>query len=98
MATKFKPLGNYVLIEPAKAAEQTKSGLYIPQVAQDRPNQGTVIAVGSGSQNDQGNLLPMRVKVGDGVLFPKYAGTELSLDDVKYYLIRETDLLGVVEK
>lgn len=97
MTLKFTPLGNYVLIQPTKADEKTKGGLFIPEAAQERPRQGKVLSVGEGALTSNGELIPPKVKRDDIVIFPPYAGTEIKLGEEKYMLIRETDLLGTVE-
>lgn len=92
----LKPLSNYVLIEPVEVSNKTKSGLYIPDEAREKPKQGTVVAIGDGLTTSDGITLPMRVSIGDVVLFPLYSGAEIKLDDKKYLLIRESDLYGTV--
>ena len=93
---KIKPLGARVLVEPAEAKEQLKGGIYIPDTAKEKPMEGKVIAVGVKRDKD-GKELKFDVKVGDRVLLPKYGGTEVKLDDKTYQLVREEDLLGVLE-
>lgn len=93
---KVKPLGNRVLIK-RKEAEATKGGILLPDSAQEKPKQGTVIAVGPGKHDDQGNLQPMHLKVGDDVLFSSYAGTEVETEnDTEYLIMTEDDILGVL--
>jgi len=96
--TKFQPLGNLVLVLPTARKETTEHGLYIPETAADRPNQGTIVAAGEGVRSDKGELYPMKVKVGDTVIFPRFAGTELMLDKTKYLVLRETDIFGIVSE
>lgn len=98
MAPKFTPLGNYVLIEPIKAGETSKGGIFIPEVAQERPRTGKVLSVGEGALTSGGQLIPPRVKRDDIVIFPPYAGTEIKIGEEKFMLIRETDLLGTLEQ
>ncbi|MDR3366416.1 MAG: co-chaperone GroES [Prevotellaceae bacterium] len=86
-----KPLQDRVLIEPKDAEEKTASGLYIPDTAKEKPQRGKVVAVGSGKKDE-----PMEVKVGDEVLYGKYAGTELSVDGKDYLILRQADILAVV--
>lgn len=95
---QFKPLGNRVLIERSKA-QTTKGGILLPDSAQEKPKEGTVIAVGPGKIDDEGKTIAMNVKKGDRVLFSTYSGTEVSStgDDVQYLIIAEDDLLGVIE-
>lgn len=95
---QFKPLGNRVLIERSKA-QTTKGGILLPDSAQEKPKEGTVIAVGPGKIDDEGKTIAMNVKKGDRVLFSTYSGTEVSSagDDVQYLIIAEDDLLGIIE-
>jgi chaperonin GroES len=90
MSTKFKPLADRVLIEPAPAEQKTASGIFIPDTAKEKPLQGTVIAAGSGKIDE-----PMTVKVGDTVLFGQYSGTEIKLDGKNYLIMRESDIYGI---
>jgi len=92
----FQPLGNLILVLPQAKKEVTKSGLYIPETSMDKPNQGTIVAAGEGARTERGDIIPMKVSVGDVVIFPKFAGTELQLADVKYLVMRETDLFGKI--
>jgi chaperonin GroES len=94
---KVKPLGDRVLVQPKKDAEMSKGGIIIPDTAKEKPQEGKVIAVGTGKRDDDGKLLPFNVKAGDRVLMPKYGGTEIKLDDQDYVIIREEDILGVLE-
>lgn len=93
----FQPLSNFVLVLPEAKQEVTKSGLYIPETSADRPNKGKIVAVGLGAMTERGEIIPMKVKYGDAVIFPKFAGTELQLEDTKYLVMRETDLFGKIE-
>ena len=95
---KFKPLRDRVLVEYSEEAEKTAGGLYIPDSAKEKPQKGKVVAVGSGKVTDDGKLQPISVKVGDTVLFDKYSGSKVTMDDVEYLIIREEDVLGIVEK
>lgn len=94
---KIKPLGDRVLVEPQEEGEQKKGGIIIPDSAKEKPMQGKVIAVGAGKRDDDGKLVPMNVKKGDTVLLPKYGGTEVKIDDKEYQIVREDDILGIVE-
>jgi chaperonin GroES len=94
---KIRPLGDRVLVEPIEEKEQTVGGIIIPDAAKEKPMQGKVIAVGKKTDKD-GKELAFDVKVGDTVLLPKYGGTEVKLGDKKLQLVREEDLLGVLEK
>ena len=93
----IRPLGDRVLVEPIEEKEQTVGGIIIPDSAKEKPMQGTVIAVGKKTDKD-GKEIAFDVKVGDTVLLPKYGGTEVKLDGKKLQLVREEDLLGVLEK
>ncbi|MCR5003591.1 MAG: co-chaperone GroES [Bacteroidales bacterium] len=87
----IKPLADRVVIEPKEAETKTASGLYIPDTAKEKPQQGKVLAVGSGKKDE-----PMEVKVGDVVLYGKYAGTEITLDDKKYLIVKQSDILAIL--
>lgn len=91
MALNIKPLADRVVVEPAKAEEKTASGIIIPDTAKEKPQRGTVVAVGAGKPEE-----PMTVKVGDAVLYGKYSGTEISLDGKDYLIMRESDLFAIV--
>ncbi|MGQ9663075.1 MAG: co-chaperone GroES [Kiritimatiellia bacterium] len=95
---KIKPLGDRVLVEPLEEQEVKKGGIIIPDTAKERPQEGKVIAVGPGKLDENGKLIPMTVKVGDLVLMPKYGGTEIKVEDKKYQIIREDEILGIIEK
>ncbi len=95
--TKVKPLGDRVLVKPQPAEEKTASGLYIPDTAKEKPQRGTVIAVGPGRIED-GKHIEMSVKEGDVVIFGKYAGSEIVLDGEEYLIMRESDILGILEE
>ncbi|MEI6787577.1 MAG: co-chaperone GroES [bacterium] len=94
---KVKPLADRVLVEPKKDQEMKKGGIIIPDSAKEKPMEGTVIAVGTGKRDEAGKLIPFTVKAGDKVLMPKYGGTEVKIDDKEYQIIREDDILGVLE-
>ncbi len=94
---KVKPLGDRVLVKPQPAEEKTASGLYIPDTAKEKPQRGTVIAVGPGRIED-GKHIEMSVKEGDVVIFGKYAGSEIVLDGEEFLIMRETDILGILEE
>ena len=93
---KIQPLADRVLVEPIKEEEVKKGGIIIPDSAKEKPQQGKVIAVGTGKLDDSGKKIPFNVKEGDLVLMPKYGGTEVKLDDKTYQIVREEDLLGVI--
>ncbi|MBQ6140273.1 MAG: co-chaperone GroES [Kiritimatiellae bacterium] len=94
---KIRPLGDRVLVEPIEEKEQSVGGIIIPDSAKEKPMQGKVAAVGKKTDKD-GKEVPFDVKAGDTVLLPKYGGTEVKIDGKKYQLVREEDLLGVIEK
>ena len=97
MSISIKPLGNRVVVLPIEQEDVTASGLVLPDTAKEKPQTGTVLAAGPGDRDDNGARIALDVKVGDKVLFAKYAGTELKLDGKKLLILRETDLLGIVE-
>lgn len=90
------PLHDRVVVKAAAAEEQTKSGLYIPTTAKEKPTEGTVVAVGGGKVTEDGKVLPLTVKVGDKVLYGKYSGTEVTVDSEEYLIMRESDIFAVV--
>ena len=96
--TNITPLDDRVLIKPHEAEEKTASGIYLPEQAKEKPMTGEVLAVGPGKLKDNGERAELSVKKGDTVLFGKYAGTEVELEDDAYMILRESELLGVVEK
>ncbi len=93
----LKPLNDRVLVKRIESEERTAGGLYIPDSAKEKPSQGEVIAVGDGKLADDGKRTPLAVKAGDVVLFNKYAGTEVKLDDVEHLVMREDDILAIVK-
>lgn len=93
---KIQPLGDRVLVKPVEDKEQTKGGIIIPDTAKEKPQEGEVIAVGTGKLDDDGKKIPFNVKKGDRVLMPKYGGTEVKIDDVEYQIVREDDILAVL--
>ena len=90
MAVKFKPLADRVLVEPAPAKETTMSGIIIPDTAKEKPLTGTIVAVGPGKSDE-----PMKVKVGDSVLYGQYSGTEIKIDNGNYLIMKESDIYGI---
>ena len=90
------PLGDRVLVQSVDDDEQVKGGIIIPDSAKEKPQQATIIALGTGKQDDDGNAVPFQVKVGDVVLVSKYGGTEVKFDDEVYQLLREDDILGIL--
>ena len=95
---KFRPLHDRVVIKRIEAEEKTTGGIIIPDTAKEKPQQGEVIAVGPGGRDESGKLVPIDVKVGDRVLFGKWSGTEVKLDGVDYLIMKESDLMGVLEE
>jgi chaperonin GroES len=97
MAMSLKPLGNRVVIEPIEQEDITAGGIVLPETAKEKPQRGMVLSVGPGDRDDDGKRIPLDVAVGDTVLFAKYSGTEIKLDGKKLLILRETDLLAIVE-
>ena len=94
---KLKPLGDRVLVQPIEAKETMKGGIIIPDTAKEKPMEGKVVSVGKGKIADDGKLVPMDVKAGDSILYGKYSGTEVKIDDVEYLIMHQEDILGIVE-
>ena len=97
MAVNLKPLGSRVVVEPIEQEEVTPGGIVLPETAKEKPQKGTVLSVGPGDRDDEGKRIPMDVKVGDTVLYAKYSGTEIKLDSKKLLILREADILAIVE-
>lgn len=97
MAINLKPLGDRVVVEPMEHEETTAGGIILPETAKEKPQKGTVLAVGPGARDDDGKRIAMDVSVGDAVLFAKYAGTEFKVESKKLLILKETDLLAIVE-
>jgi chaperonin GroES len=97
MAMTLKPLGSRVVVEPIEQEEMTAGGIVLPETAKEKPQRGTVLSVGPGDRNEDGDRIPMDVKSGDTVLFAKYAGTEIKVEGKKLLILRESDLLAIVE-
>ena len=95
--TKLRPLGDRVVVKPIAREEMTKSGIVLPDTAKEKPQEGTVIAIGPGALNDDGKRNPMDVKEGQKVLYAKYAGTEFKVDDEELLIIGQKDILAIVE-
>tara|TARA_B100000614_G_C14371625_1_gene421608 strand:- start:368 stop:655 length:288 start_codon:yes stop_codon:yes gene_type:complete len=93
----LRPLSDRILVERVEEDEKTKGGIIIPDTAKEKPAEGKVVATGNGRMGEDGKLLPMDVKVGDRVLFSKYGGTEVKIDGIDYLIMRQDDVLGVVE-
>ena len=94
----LKPLGDRVVVDPLEKEERTASGIILPETAKEKPQEGTIIAVGPGRRDDDGKLVPMDVKLGDVVLYAKYAGTEVKIEDKKVLILKESDILAIVVK
>lgn len=94
---QFRPLHDRVLVRRTDEDEKTAGGIIIPDTAKEKPQQGEVVAVGPGTRNEAGELLPLDVRIGDRVLFGKYAGSEVTIDGEEYSIMKESDILGVLE-
>jgi len=94
---KIKPLNDRILVKRLEEESKTKGGIIIPDSAKEKPAQGEVIAVGDGKLGDDGKRMPLQVKAGDRVLFAKYAGTEVKINDDEHLVMREDDILGIIE-
>ncbi len=95
-ADRIKPLADRVVVKALEEAEQMRGGLYIPDTAKEKPQEGEIVAVGPGKVNDDGSRSPMEVKAGDRVLYGKYSGTEVTVDGDEYLILRESDVLAIV--
>ncbi|HVK41507.1 MAG TPA: co-chaperone GroES [Phenylobacterium sp.] len=93
----FRPLGDRVLVKRVEEEEKTKGGIIIPDTAKEKPQEGEVVAVGPGARDDQGKIQPLDVKTGDRILFGKWSGTEVKIDGQDLLIMKESDVLGVVE-
>ena len=98
MAAKLQPLGDRVLVKPIEKEEKTKSGIYLPDTAKEKPQEGEILAVGPGKIAEDGKRIPMDLKVGDRVLYAKYGGTEIKEDDQELIILREADILAKKKK
>lgn len=96
MSTKIRPLHDRIIVKRLQEEEKSKGGIIIPDTAKEKPQEGTVIAVGTGKRDD-GKVIPLDLKTGDRILFGKYSGSEIKLDNEQYLMMREDDILGVVE-
>ena len=92
---KFRPLHDRVLIEVLEGEEKTAGGIIIPDTAKEKPQEGEIVAIGSGARTEDGKIIPMDVKVGDKVLFGKWSGTEVKIDGVEYSIMKEADIMGI---
>lgn len=93
---KIKPLADRIVVEPLEETEEMRGGLYIPDTAKEKPQQGTVVAVGPGRRTEQGELLAVEISKGDRVLYGKYSGTEVTVDGKDYLIVKESDVLAVL--
>ena len=97
MATKIRPLGDRVLVEPAEEKEQNQGGIIIPDSAKEKPTESVIVALGTGKKDDNGEVIPFEVKVGDRVLVSKYGGTEVKIDGNEFKILNSDDILAVVD-
>jgi chaperonin GroES len=95
---KIRPLQDRVIVKRIEEDEKSKGGIIIPDTAKEKPQEGKVVAVGKGKINDEGKITPLDVKVNDRVLFGKYSGTEINIDGEEHLIMREEDILGIIEK
>ncbi len=94
---KIQPLGDRVVIEVLEAKEKTKGGIVLPDTAKEKPQEGNVVAAGKGKLTDDGKIVPLEAKVGDKVLYGKYSGTDVNIDEKEYLIVKEEDILAVVK-
>lgn len=97
MSLNLKPLGDRLVVEPLEQEERTASGIVLPETAKEKPQQGKVLAIGPGARDEQGQRIKLDVQVGDVVWFAKYGGTEIKLDGKKLLILKESDILAIVE-
>lgn len=97
MAIKLKPLGSRVVVEPLEQEDVTTGGIFLPETAKEKPMKGTIVSIGSGDRDEDGKRVPMDVKAGEIVLFNKYAGTEIKIDGKKLLIMKESELLAIVD-
>jgi chaperonin GroES len=95
---KIRPLYDRIIVRRVAEEEKTKGGIIIPDTAKDKPTEGEVVAAGKGKMTEDGKVIPMEVKKGDRILFSKYGGNEVKIDGVEYLIMREEDVLGIIEK
>jgi len=94
MAAKLQPLADRLVVKPTQKEEMTKGGIYLPDTAKEKPQEGEIVAVGPGRMTDDGKRIPMELKVGDKVIYSKYGGSEIKIDDVEMIILRESDILA----
>lgn len=97
MALNLKPLGSRLVVEPIEQEDVTASGIVLPETAKEKPQKGKVLSMGEGDRDEDGKRIPMDVNVGDTVLFAKYSGTEIKMDQKKYLILKESDILAIIE-
>ncbi|MGQ9553496.1 MAG: co-chaperone GroES [Anaerolineae bacterium] len=97
MAVNLKPLADRVVVEPLEEEQKTATGVYLPDTAQERPSKGTVIAVGPGRMDENGKRIPLEVKVGDKVIYAKYGGTEVKVSEKELLVLKESDILAIMQ-
>jgi len=97
MTLKLRPLGDRVVVEPLEQEERTETGLYIPETAKEKPQKGKILAVGAGRRDEDGKRIPMDVEKGQTILFAKYGGTEVKIDNKKLLILKEGDILAILE-
>ena len=97
MAMKFRPLHDRVVVKRVAEEEKTKGGIIIPDTAKEKPMEGEIVSVGPGARDEAGKLVPLDVKAGDRILFGKWSGTEIKLDGVEYLIMKESDIMGILE-
>jgi chaperonin GroES len=97
-AVNLRPLADRVLVKRLEAEEKTKGGIIIPDTAKEKPMEGEIVAVGTGARQENGQIIPMELKAGDHVLFGKWSGTEVKLQDEEYMIMKESDVMGVLPK
>ena len=92
-----KPLGDRVIIQPSEGLEKTKGGIFIPDTAKEKPQEGKIMAVGTGKKTEDGKVIPLSVKVGDKVLYGKYSGTNITIDGEEYLIVREEEIVAIIQ-
>ena len=97
MAINLKPLGSRLVVEPIEQEDVTNGGIYLPETAKEKPQKGMVLSLGPGDRDEDGKRIPMDVKKGDTVLFNKYSGTEIKIDGKKLLIMKESDILAIIE-
>jgi chaperonin GroES len=97
MSMKLKPLGNRLVVEPLEAEEVTAGGIVLPETAKEKPQKGVILSIGPGERDEKGKRIEMDVKAGDTVLYAKYAGTEIKVDGKKILILKETDILAIID-